>query len=80
MNLKKIYKGLTLTELNEKKVAIEDRIKRLERDLKTPLDQDYSVQAGQTSNRIVLSSLLETEREMLVQLNNVLASRQHEVS
>lgn len=80
MNLKQIYKNLTLAELNEKKIAIEDRIMRLERDLKSPLDPDFSVQAGETSNRIVLSSLLATEKEMLVQLNHVLAAREYEVN
>lgn len=61
--------GLTLQDLEIQKVGLEDRIRRLERDLKIPLEADFSEQAGQLSNQIILKRLLEVERNQLRKVN-----------
>lgn len=53
----------------EKREALQDRIKRLERDLTLPLEADSSEQALQLSNRIILRRLLEVERKNLIWTN-----------
>lgn len=78
MNLKKIYENLSFTELKQKKIDIETRIKHLENDLRRPFDQDAAESSVVESSRVVLSSLLQTEKEMLGQLNQVLEMRTHE--
>lgn len=66
---KKVERVYDLKELQAERMALLDRIQRLERDLKLPLEQDSSEQAGQLSNRIILSRLLEVERSNLQSLD-----------
>lgn len=47
------------------KAGLLDRIRRLEADLKAPLEQDSHEQAAQLSQRMITSRLLEIERENL---------------
>ena len=61
--------GLTLMELENQKIGLEDRIKRLEKDLQRPLDADLNEQAGQISNHIILRRILEVERSNLQKVN-----------
>ena len=59
----------SLTELIEKQAGLKDRIERLERDLTLPLEPEFSEQAIQLSNRIILRRLLEVERQNLIRTN-----------
>ncbi len=68
-------KGLTATDLGIQKLGLEDRIKRLESDLRSPMDLDSFDQAGQTSNQIILKRLLEIERSNLFKINYELEKR-----
>lgn len=61
--------GLTITDLEIMKLGLEDRVKRLETDLKCPLEADFSEQALQTSNQMILRRLLEVERTNLRKVN-----------
>jgi RNA polymerase-binding transcription factor DksA len=54
-----------ILQLEQEKAQLEDRIKRLENDLKSPLDPDFHEQASQLSNQITLKRLLEVERANL---------------
>jgi len=54
--------GFSIIDLEIQKIGLEDRIKKLEFDLKSPLDADFNEQAGQISNQIILMRLLEVER------------------
>lgn len=69
MKASKITIKETLPELMEKREVLQDRIKRLERDLTLPLEADSSEQALQLSNRIILRRLLEVERKNLIWTN-----------
>lgn len=73
-------KGLTLTDLEIQKVGLEDRIRRLEQDLKLPLEADFSEQAGQLSNQIILKRLLEVERSQLRKVNFELERKRQEAT
>lgn len=44
---------------------LRDRIKRLESDVKAPLENDFSEQAAQLSDRAIRMRLLQIERENL---------------
>ena len=61
--------GLTMADLEIQKIGLEDRIKRLEADLRAPLEAKLSDQAGQISNQIILKRLLEVERNNLRKVN-----------
>lgn len=67
--------GLTVTDLEIQKIGLLDRIKRLEADLKCPLEADFSEQAQQLSNQIILKRLLEVERSNLRKVNFELEKR-----
>ncbi|MFP5387625.1 MAG: hypothetical protein ACLGHN_16235 [Bacteriovoracia bacterium] len=69
MNKQSIEEGLSAQELEVQRLGLEDRIKRLERDLKSPLDMDFHEQANQISNQIILKRLLEVERMNLRKVN-----------
>lgn len=58
-----------LEELNKKKLELEDRIRRLNADIKAPLEMDFHEQAAQLGNREILMRLLEVEKENLRTLN-----------
>lgn len=58
-----------LEELNRKKLELEDRIRRLNADIKAPLEADFHEQAAQLGNREILMRLLEVEKENLKVLN-----------
>ena len=64
-----VKKGLTLTDLEIHKIGLLDRIKRIEADLRSPLDLDSYEQSGQVSNQIILKRLLEIERSNLIKVN-----------
>lgn len=59
----------SIQDLEHQKKGLEDRIKRLETDLQTPLEQDSHEQAMQLSNQILLRRLLEIERTNLRRVN-----------
>lgn len=61
--------GLSISDLEIQKIGLEDRIKRLEADLRAPLEANFSEQAGQISNQIILKRLLEVERNNLRKVN-----------
>lgn len=60
---------MSINELEEQRSGLEQRIKKLESDLKQPLDQDSHEQAYQLSNQIILKRLLEVERSNLRKVN-----------
>lgn len=64
-----MHEGFSITDLEIQKLGLEDRIKRLEADLRSPLDQDFNEQATQISNQIILKRLLEVERSNLLKIN-----------
>ena len=61
--------GFSISDLEVQRFGLEDRIKRLEIDLMQPLEQDFSEQAPQISNQIILKRLLEVERSNLRKVN-----------
>lgn len=65
----KFEDGFSLHDLEVQRVGLEGRIQKMESDLKQPLDQDFSEQAGQISNQIILKRLLEVERSNLRKIN-----------
>ncbi len=67
--------GFSIADLEVEKIALEDRIKRLEADLKQPLEADFHEQASQLSNQIILRRLIEVERNYLRKVNFELESR-----
>jgi hypothetical protein len=70
-------KGLTVTDLEIQKIGLEDRVKRLEADLKCPLEMDSHEQAIQLSNQVILRRLLEIERSNLRKLNFEIERKKH---
>jgi RNA polymerase-binding transcription factor DksA len=56
-------------ELERERLALEDRIRRLEADLKCPLEADSEEQAAQLSNQMLLRRLLEIEKNYLLKIN-----------
>lgn len=70
--------GYSIEDLEIQKLGLEFRIKRLEADLKCPLDQDMHEQAGQLSNQIILRRLLEIERVNLRKLNFEIETRRQQ--
>lgn len=69
MKTKKKMTASSLYELQSRKASLEDRIKRMEADLRCPLEQDFSEQAAQLSNQLILKRLLEVEYSNLKELN-----------
>lgn len=67
--------GYSLEDLEIQKLGLVDRVKRLEADLKCPLEQDFHEQAYQLSNQIILKRLLEIERSNLIKINFEIESR-----
>jgi hypothetical protein len=67
---------IQVRELAGEVERLEDRIRRLEHDLRSSLDQDLSEQAGQISNRIMLMRLLEIEQHNLLRVRSELFRRQ----
>lgn len=61
--------GFSVADLEVQKLGLEDRIKRLEADLKAPLDNDSHEQAQQLTNQIILRRLLEVEKSHLRKVN-----------
>lgn len=72
---KQTESGLSITDLEIQKLGLEDRIKRLEADLKCPLEADFHEQATQLSQQIILKRLLEVERSNLRKINYELETR-----
>ena len=62
-------KGFSISDLEIQKFGLEDRIKRIELDLKSPLEPQFSEQSGQVSQQIILMRLLEVERSNLRKVN-----------
>jgi hypothetical protein len=69
------HETISLTQLQENKKALEERINKIESDMKLPLEATFSEQAGQLSNRMILTRLLDIERSNLQKLNVELARR-----
>ena len=61
--------GFSVFDLEIQKLGLEDRIKKMEYDLKCPLEADANEQALQVSNQIILLRLLEVERSNLRKTN-----------
>lgn len=64
-----INEGFSISDLEIQKIGLIDRIRRLEADLKSPLEANMDDQASQTSNQIILKRLLEVERSNLRKIN-----------
>lgn len=69
MTMNELHDGFSVQDLEIQKLSLEDRIKRLENDLKSPLEANFHEQANQISNQIILKRLLEIERSNLRKLN-----------
>lgn len=65
----KTIEGFTVVDLEVQKMGLEDRIKRLEGDLKLPLLPILDEQAGQISQQIIFRRLLDVERSNLIKVN-----------
>ena len=57
--------GFTLEDLVIQKLGLEDRIKRIEKDLEGPLEANLDDQANQITNMMILRRLLEAEKSNL---------------
>lgn len=66
---KQVNEGFTLCDLEIQRLGLEDRIKKLEADIRCPLDTDRFELSGQISNQIILMRLLEVERSNLRKTN-----------
>lgn len=66
---------VAIIHLVQKKEALENRIKRLEKDLTAPLSADFNEQAGEISDRNLRAQLLEVERKNLISLNQEIEKR-----
>jgi hypothetical protein len=73
--MKNEFQSLSLQDLNLQKAGIEDRIQRLQRDLKAPFEQDLSEQAMEISQRLILDKILNAEIEYLKKVNLEIAAR-----
>lgn len=71
--------GYTISDLEIQKLGLIDRIKRLEADLKEPLEANSSEQAGQLTNRIILKRLLEVEISNLNKVNYEIEKKKQEI-
>jgi len=69
------FQSLSIEQLKLQKAGIEDRIKRLQNDLKAPLEQDLSEQALELSQRLILDKILSSEIEYLKKINFELEAR-----
>lgn len=69
--------GFSIQDLEILKLGLLDRIKRIEVDLKCPLDLDLQEQAGQTSRQVILIRLLEIERSQLRKVNFEIQKRKN---
>lgn len=56
-------------DLKEQRKRLEERIKRLENDLKSPLSKDMEEDAVETKNRDVLYSLYRIEKQNLARID-----------
>lgn len=71
--------GFSISDLEIQKLGLENRIQRLENDLKSPLEADSHEQAQQLSNMIILRRLLEVEKSHLRKVNFEIEKRkQHQ--
>jgi hypothetical protein len=61
--------GFTIIDLEIQKIGLVDRIKRLQADMRCPLEANLDDQASQISNQIILKRLLEVERSNLRKIN-----------
>lgn len=73
--MNELNEGFSIQDLEVKKLGLEDRIKRLEADLKSPLEHDSHEQAQQLTNQIILRRLLEVEKSYLRKVNFELEKR-----
>lgn len=76
--MKNVNDEPTAKELENEKMALEGRIKKLEIDLKAPLEATFNEQAPQISNLIILRRILEVERSNLVRLNFEIEKRKQQ--
>lgn len=63
-----------LATLKKEIAELQDRIRRLEADVKCPLDADFSEQAGQITDRSIRMRLIEIEKENLARREEELKS------
>jgi hypothetical protein len=63
-----------VTDLKEKAVQLENKIKKLESDLRTPLKKDLDENALEEGNREILLGLLKVEKENLDQVKKEIAN------
>lgn len=67
----------SLEDLQEQRIRLEERIKRLERDLKTPLSTDEDDDAALLKDREVLYSLYQVEKQNLERINKEISRAAH---
>lgn len=60
---------MKINELESERMGLEGRIRKLEEDLKQPLEADFHEQAGQIANHLIQKRLLEIERMNLRKVN-----------
>lgn len=63
-----------LKVLKEKAIELENKIKKLESDLKTPLKQDRDENALGEENREILVGILKVEKENLARVKKEIAN------
>jgi hypothetical protein len=63
-----------VTDLKEKAVQLENKIKKLESDLRAPLKKDLDENALEEENREILLGLLKVEKENLDQVKKEIAN------
>jgi RNA polymerase-binding transcription factor DksA len=63
-----------LKELKEKALQLENKIKKLESDLKTPLKKDPDENALGEENREIILGLIKVEKENLLRIKKEIAN------
>ncbi len=66
---------ISLEELLVRRNALQDRIRRLENDVRAPVDVDFDEQAQGLGGRMVTRALLDVERETLCSLEQEIHRR-----
>lgn len=69
------FPELSIAQLEQQKLGLEDRIKRIQMDLKCPLDMNLTEQAEELTHRNILSGLLRHEVEYLARIDAELMHR-----
>jgi hypothetical protein len=69
------FKAFNIEQLMMQKRGLEDRISRIQKDLKCPLEPDLEDQAIDLAQRNILSGILRSENEYLSRIEAEIAMR-----